>query len=312
MKVLKVFLITVGVIIVLAVASVLVVLNLTPNQLGLGEMEISEGYSLNGLGLGDTKVITIIRNIKDVLTPDEAAILTNTPNDEEEASNVEANFDNANVPTKENGETDYISLLTDELVYDDEYLIEYKDTTLCYIFDQVIAQGTESSDESIKFLKDLDGSIESFTISLNTDNTTYTARTVVGLDTESYKKAIEDNLGDAKSYVTIPQRVYLVSYLNLSADATGKLVTTHQNIVINDNDSPVSQAIFKVLVSAASSNAEDGELNELIGDALETIVSNLGSVGSASIDSDNKVTGDKVLGSGGIKQHALTLITHTS
>lgn len=311
MKALKVILITIAAIVVLAVGAVVVVINLTPNQLGAGELEIAEGYTLKNLGLDDTKIITIIKTIKNVLTPDEKAILTNQPNDEEEKSNVESSFANATVPTKEDGTTDYTSLLTTELIYDDEYLIEYKDTTLCYIFDQVVKQSADSSDdESIKFIKSLNGSIESFTISYADGK--YTARTVVGLDTASFKKEIEDNLGDAKSLVSVPNRVYLVSYLNLTANDSGLLVTTHQSIVINDDDSPVSQAIFKVLIGSVSENSDEGALNELIGDALESVVKNLGSVGSATVDSSNKVTADKTLGTTGLKANALTVITHTS
>jgi len=311
MKALKVILITVAAIVVLAVGAVVVVINLTPNQLGIGELQIAEGYTLKSLGLDDTKIITIIKTIKNVLTPDEKAILTNQPNDEEEKSNVETSFANATVPTKEDGTTDYTSLLTTELVYDDEYLIEYKDTTLCYIFDQVVKQSADSSDdESIKFIKSLNGSIESFTISY-TDGK-YTARTVVGLDTASFQKEIENNLGDAKSFVSVPERVYLVSYLNLTANDSGLLVTTHQSIVINDDDSQVSQAIFKVLIGAVSENNDEGELNELIGDALENVVKNLGYVGGATVDSSNKVIADKVLGTTGLKANALTVITHTS
>lgn len=275
-------LVTILVLVLVVVGGGLIVLNMTPADLGLADVELFEGETLATLGLADIKLKEIPKFLKELMNPDETKILENQFDATQEQGKAEDNIANSSVQKKENGDIDYSSIVTDKIIYPTKQNIEYNDTTLAYIFNQMVADGAESSDEAVEFLQELDASIAE--VSIKEDGT---LRIVAYIDLSSLTGELKQALDEAGvgSFVKIPERVYLVSYSSLSIDAEGKLVTESKSLKINDSDSPISNAIMKVLARKANEVAEDegqqidtseNVVNGKIGEAFVTVVSNLG------------------------------------
>ncbi|MBO7178472.1 MAG: hypothetical protein J6V69_05165 [Clostridia bacterium] len=275
-------LVTILVLVIVVVAGGLIVLNMTPADLGLADLELFEGETLASLGLADIKLKEIPKFLNELMNPDETKILENQFDATEEQGKAESNIADSSVAKKENGDIDYSSIVTDKIIYPTKQNIEYKDTTLAYIFNQMVADGAESSDEAVEFLKELNASISE--VSIKEDGT---LRIVAYIELASLTNDLKEELNEAGvgSFVKIPERVYLVSYSGLSLDAEGNLVTTSKSLKINDSDSPISTAIMKVLAKKADEVAtEEGQqvdtseavVNGKIGEAFVAVVSNLG------------------------------------
>ncbi|MBO7155927.1 MAG: hypothetical protein J6V83_00820, partial [Clostridia bacterium] len=70
--------ITFIVLVLIIVIGVTVVLNMTPEKLGLADMELFEGETLRSLGLADVKIKEVFKLIKSIMDePDESTIVTN-------------------------------------------------------------------------------------------------------------------------------------------------------------------------------------------------------------------------------------------
>lgn len=314
--------------IVLLVVVVVVLLNvLTPATVGLADIEVYNGQTLRDMGLADVKFIEIYKLFKSIMNPNDEAIVKNGYNAETEKAASYDNLADSSLEKKENGEIIYTSLLSEPAIYSSELLLTYNDTTLGYIFNQMIqqgvAEGSESSEASdgISFLKEINATIREVTLT-KTDGGA-TLRMVLSVDISSFKTQIEEAIpGGLGKMLKIPDTVYIVSYLDLTVGEDGVIVCTSRDLRINDADNAIATAIFKVLASQASSategevSAEDASdtivINEQIGNAFSTVVSNLGKVGTASVNASGKVTGDKVLGNGGLYNGKLTLITNTA
>jgi len=275
-------LVTILVLVLVVVGGGLIVLNMTPADLGLADVELFEGETLATLGLADIKLKEIPKFLKELMNPDETKILENQFDATQEQGKAEENIANSSVQKKENGDIDYSSIATDKIIYPTKQNIEYNDTTLAYIFNQMVADGAESSDEAVEFLQELDASIAE--VSIKEDGT---LRIVAYIDLSSLTGELKQALDEAGvgSFVKIPERVYLVSYSGLSIDAEGKLVAESKSLKINDSDSPISNAIMKVLARKANEVAEDegqqidtseNVVNGKIGEAFVAVVSNLG------------------------------------
>lgn len=275
-------LVTILVLVLVVVGGGLIVLNMTPADLGLADVELFEGETLATLGLADVKLKEIPKFLKELMNPDETKILENQFDATQEQGKAEENIANSSVQKKENGDIDYSSIVTDKIIYPTKQNIEYNDTTLAYIFNQMVADGAESSDEAVEFLQELDASIAE--VSIKEDGT---LRIVAYIDLSSLTGELKQALDEAGvgSFVKIPERVYLVSYSGLSIDAEGKLVAESKSLKINDSDSPISNAIMKVLARKANEVAEDegqqidtseNVVNGKIGEAFVAVVSNLG------------------------------------
>lgn len=311
-------LIAILIIVLLIGIAVAVVVNMTPEQLGIADIEFN-GTTLRELGLADVKIKEAFKFIKDVLNADSGNIVQNAYIPETEKSVSENNLGAAvNVGTGNNGLV-YSDILKDKVVYDEEYLYEYKDTTIAFIFQSMLDEGeTAASSESngaIEFLRDIDGRVDE--ISIYSVSGGYELRAVVSIDISEFKSEIEARI--PFGLVKLPDRIYLVSYSSLSADADGELVTSGKAIRINDVESVISDAIFDVLSDKAEQSVDTDEdlgdeqtVNGLIGEGFAAVILNLGRVGTAEYDADTRaVTGEAVFGVSGIGEHSLTVITYT-
>lgn len=304
--------------VVLGIA-VAIILNMTPDQLGIADVDIN-GTTLREMGLADVKMKEVFKFVKDVLNADSAKIVQNPYSPETEKTTSENNLQSAvNVGSSESGGLVYSDILKDKVVYDEEYFYEYKDTTLAYIFQSILDEGEAAVSEdngAIDFLREINGKVDE--ISIYSSGNGYELRTVFSIDVSGFRSEIESLI--PIKIVKIPDRIYLVGYSAIAADSDGRLVTDGRAIRINDVDSVVADAIFKVLSDAADESVDTDEdlgdentVNDLIGEGFAAVVANLGKVGVAAFDPETRlVTGETSLGAEGIKDHALTVVTYTS
>lgn len=304
--------------VVLGIA-VAIILNMTPDQLGIADVDIN-GTTLREMGLADVKMKEVFKFVKDVLNADSAKIVQNPYSPETEKTTSENNLQSAvNVGSSESGGLVYSDILKDKIVYDEKYFYEYKDTTLAYIFQSILDEGEAAVSEdngAIDFLREINGKVDE--ISIYSSGNGYELRTVFSIDVSGFRSEIESLI--PIKIVRIPDRIYLVSYSSVGADSDGRLVTDGRAIRINDVDSVVADAIFKVLSDAADESVDTDEdlgdentVNDLIGEGFAAVVANLGKVGVAEFDPETRiVTGETSLGAEGIKDHALTVVTYTS
>ena len=277
-------LITILVLVIVVVGAGLIVLNMTPADLGIADVELFDGETLTTLGLADVKLKEIPAFIKDIMNVEEDKIVTNAPKEEDKVA-AENKIAGSSVQMKEDGVSiDYSSIVTDKIIYPTKQTIEYDDTTLAYIFNQMISDGAESSDEAIEFLQEIDASINEVTISKSEEGSSL--RLVASIDLTSMTEELVSALKEAGvgSFIKLPEKAYLVSYSSITINEEG-LVTTSQSLKINDSDNPISKAIMKVLAKKANETAqEEGQqvdtnanvVNDKIGEAFVSIVSNLG------------------------------------
>lgn len=299
MKVLKGILITLVLIVVLVAVAFVVVINLTPRQLGLADMQI-EGQTFEELGIADVKIINIYKSIKSLSEVEEDKVVTNKYDETQEKQKSEEKFEGSTLESTD----DYSSVIDTQVKYDVRKLVEYDDVTIAYIFNNIVKNGTESSSEAVKVLKDANISVKELTVGVSGDRGTL--RIVSLIELGQYKAEIENALGAAKAFFKVPDKAYVVSELSFSVDAQGKMVTQGESVCVNgNNDDPVTKAIMGVVVSKMGDVSGVEDLNAKLGEAVSDVMYNLGGIGSK--DGENYI-----YGMGGVSEHKLTLVTHVA
>ena len=313
--------IAIAVIIILLVIAAVIIVNLTPEQIGIADLDIG-GMTLRELGLADVKFKEMFQLINGVMNPDVDNIVTNRY--DPDVAKPEADGNLAAATNTGDGEFKYSEVLEQTVIYDKEYLYTYSDTTLAYLFQQMLneaeTEGAEVNNDAIAFLRDLNAEIDEVTIN-DLGGGKYELRVVASIDITDFKNEIMKNIPAAVArFVTLPDRVYIVSYSDITADSEGQLVTTGKSIRINDMQSVVADAIFKVVAGSASDKIEgengsvdQNAINDMVGEGFAEVIANLGRIGSADINAETKeVVGNVNFGVSGIKANALTVITYTA
>lgn len=317
---------------VLIGVSVAVVLNMTPDRLGIADIPLDflGGKTLRDYGLADVKLKEAFKLFKEMMDPDEDKIVLNRFDESVDKPAAQGNVANSSI-VKEDGSYDYSSAVSEKVVYDKVYLKSYLDTTLAYMFDSMISSaetGIEAEGDpdstGVKFLRDINANVNEVTISASGDG--YTLRIVASISLKPLQDELKNALADAKipqSLIKIPDRVYIVSYAAISADGEGKLITVPQDIRINDVENAVADAIFAALADSASDAAGDNAgaietsdknaINGEILNAFAAVINNLGKIGTASVQNGDEVAaGSERYGNEGLGDHFLTLITYTA
>lgn len=306
--------------------AVLVVGNMTPAQLGVADLEFSEGMSITTLGFADTKIFDIIKMFRNLFAePDLADIVSNAPDATVEEPIVEANLSGS--PLSSGGEIDYLAITENEVVYDNEYLYEYNDTTLAYMLNQIIDQGMEQAEggegedqEAAQAFKEINAKVEEIIIAV--EGSERDMRFVISINVTSLiAEATEQANNPAIEFALnrLPEKVYMVSDFTLSADSNGTLVMTSEALRINDQENAISELLLGILAGRfEEEGGEGGEgentnvINEGFAEIVTKLVGNLGKVGTATKDSNNVVTGGVVLGSVGILDGKISVITYAT
>ena len=305
----KICCITSLIVILLIVAVIAVSLFvITPNMINIGDTKIEQlnNKSLNELGFGDLTLFKIIKELVSMKNVKESDVVKNGYDSTEESSNTETNF--ANVDGYDKDTFDYTSLATTDgmLKYDNQYLLSYKDTTIAYIFNEIVSSASsdaaDSTDADLQKAADLKLNIKELTLTKTTDGDFY-MRIVASFDTAP----ISEQLGESGSSI-LPENIYLVSNIKTSVDSTGKLVFSDGTIGINgDTNTPTGKAILNMVNEVYSLE----EMNNTLCNEISTIMWNIGQIGTATADSNNVVTGDISLGVVGLYDGKITVITHT-
>lgn len=273
------------VVIIALVAGVLIVINLTPADVGLADVELFDGETLATLGLADVKFKDFPKMLKEILEPPSESEIVLKPVDKvAEKATATENIGESSVQKKEDGSIDYSSIITDKIVYPTKKNIEYKDTTLAYIFNQMVNDGAESNEDAIKYLQDLNANIDEVSIANTAEG--FVLRVVASIDLGTMTAELNDALEEAgvASFIKIPEKAYIVSYQNIAIGEDG-LSHTSKSLKINDSDNALTRAIMKILAKKANEAAQEaGEnidtsenvVNDKIGEAFVTVVTNLG------------------------------------
>ena len=311
------------IVIVLIVGIGVVVLgSMTPAQLGVADLEFAEGVSIRSMGFADTKIFDIIKEFKNLFSePNLEDIVSNAPDPEVEEPIVELNLGESSASV--GGEIDYLKIAENAVIYDEELLLEYNDTTIAFLINEIISAGSEQAgeegeEEAVEAFKELNAKVEE--IIINVEGTERTMRFVISLNIETMiQEATEQADNPALNFAlrAVPSKVYMVSDLLVSADANGKLVFVSEDLRINDQDNQISEIILGLLSERIDSeNPEEGSAEEVInkgfGEIVGHVVGNLGKVGTADAnETTHVITGNIQLGNEGILDGKITVITYT-
>ncbi|MGN0795967.1 MAG: hypothetical protein ACI4MT_03340 [Christensenellales bacterium] len=313
-KGLKGLLIAIIVIVVIALIigiAAIVVLNMTPNKLGFGDKAIINGESFDSLGLGDVKLINIIKQFKNIYDPDEKSIVKNGYSAGSEKPVADSNLKTGSNVSVVGGEVDYSSLITNTVEYDKEYLLTYDDKTLAYIFDRMISS-SDGSNAAIKALVEMKASVKEVTITKSNGEAQF--RIVMAADLKDFKAQIDEALGSVAGIIKVPDTVYMVSYLKVdNVDGNGELCLSSISLKLNDQSEGVTKAVLKVLSSQAGlSGDSEEEINKNVAEAITTVVSHLGKIGTATeINATTKeITGTANIGITGVMMNKISVITY--
>ena len=304
------FLIALVVIIVILAIAFVVCINLTPRQYHLENVKLGE-KTIDELELADTKIIDIYKSIKGIGKAKESDVVHNGINKEEDSASAKQNTQGSTIANKD----DYSSVVTTPVVYDVRRLIDYNDTTIAYILDNIVQHAGDDASAEVKALKDANISVKELTITVESGEAKM--RVVSYMDLSSYEAQIKEALGAAASILPIPKQAYLVSEFTFTVDTDplspklGKLVTTPTSVSINgNNDDPVSKAILEVIGNMTGEDVDT--LNGKLGEAISQVVGNLGQVGTATTVGDTNaiVPLTENYGMSGVANNKLTLITY--
>ncbi len=289
-------------IILLTVIASAVIINLTPRQLGVENIAIG-GEAIEDIGLGDMKLISIYKSFNELTSVKEKDVVENPYNVEEEKKVVnEVIFKDSSISDSEN----FSSIISEKVTYPKQRAIKYTDTSLAYIFDNIVQNAAEGDGKAVQYLKDTGMSIREFTVSVK--DGAGMIRIVCSTNLSSYKNQIEANLGAAAGFITIPEEVFLASEHTFTVDENGKIITSSKSLKVNNREDALGKAILSVVLSTTNSTAD--ELNNKLGEVFSDILYNLGSIGVAETDDEGIVTGEVTYGNNGVSDHEFTFITH--
>ena len=291
-------LITPLVVVVLIVAAVVVVLTLTPNKLGIADIQITEdGDTIASLGLADTKLIDIIKQLSAMTSAKESDVVSN-PYDTTREESV-----SATALQGSNALGNYSSILNSNVVYDKRTMITYDDTTLAYIFNKAI-EDAEATDTDAKKLKDYNVSVREVTIGTNSIEQG-SMRVVASVD-------VPQQEAEDKFAVSLPEKVYITVEATITVGVSGtdegQMTGTPAKLYINGESSALTDAILTVL------NAEmppDETVENVVVNGITSVINHLGKIGTAQTRPDDGTVYNPVFGMNGVADHKLTVITYT-
>lgn len=310
------FLITVFVIVALLVAGVAVLLTLTPNKVGVGDLAFADGTTLNSLGLGDTKFLTIIKELSAMSAADETTMVVHPYNAETEQANATAALGSSTVSE------DYSLLFESKAVYATPKVVTYEDTTLAYIFNAAIEAGKNGQASYAKDLADSSMTVKQITIKKLNDIQGW-MEIVAAIDVKALFAAQEAKEAEANTAEDMTAKMLAnYEYLYVSVQATfevgtvganqGNMTGTATAISINGQgeDSAVAKAIVAYASSRIDSVDENTDFKQLIVDAATSVINNLGKIGTAQADMDG-VAVLPTYGMVGVQDNKLSMVTYT-
>lgn len=303
-----------------------VLLNMTPAKLGMSGMTVFGSLTVSDLGIENMKIIDIIMLYSELKAPDESKILKNAYDEKIENEITYKLFENAYFATKPGG-TDsadkfadadslnggYSRLLNERLYFPERFVNVYSDTTLAYIFNELMkdSEAYMSEDKELvgiaDFFKSMDASVKELSV-IRRGSDESNLRVVFGFSTKNLN-------GNEDLRKLLPETVYIVSNMSVSADENGVLLTEPRSLTVNGCEDV--QAVNAILAAAGFSRVNDAKaysadsMNALLGNYVSKVVSNIGMIGTAEVCEGKAVPGTEKYGKYGISDGAISFISYT-
>jgi len=280
--------------IVLLVVGIILV-NMTPNKLKVGNKTIINGKSCNDLGIGDVKIKTMINDFNEI--KDKKNVVINPYDEAAAKSEITPILDTLGYVN--DGVIDYQKLYEEGIDASAEYYIEFSDKSVAYILNNSISYFTGEAETLTNFKFE----ISEVTFYGNKKE----LRAVYKLDISDFKKKLEKTIPSFVSrFIGMPKEVYFVCYYGVDVTTEGVLDLEYKNIYINDVDTPFANAILLAFSTEENDLAGYGDQ---LGKALSDAVSYLGKIGVAEVDSSNHIiSGTEQYGVSGYKDGKIGLI----
>jgi hypothetical protein len=299
----------------LIVGGIWYVLNMTFAELGVADTPIYNEATIRDLGLADTKVIDVIKAIKDVFKmPEESDIVTNPYNAEEADANLAAEIDML-LPQTEGGQPDYGSLTHTQLVTPGErYLVTLADTDLAYLMEQIIKQSEDNQD--MENVKKQPLSFREVTIYKTTEGD-YKLRVILKMDLSDMMGELTAQMQDMPEQVVgvLPSAIYFVCDSDLTVSNEGVAYVSGQQLAVNGANNFLMDMIMEKLNEASQSDSGEGNFGQSLGRALSEafciVINNIGEVGTAETGVGNLIDDPSTiqLGIVGVSEGQISMIT---
>lgn len=296
---------TIAIIAVLIIIAVVVVGNLTPEQLGFADVKLMNDMSLRDMGLHDTKLKDLWGFIQSFTSPPkEDTIVTNAPT-QEDKTQAEGKLEGSSI-TNEDGSLDYSAIVNGKVTYTKKGQLVYKDTELAYIFNSVLDayNDKESTDSQIQLLQQLNAKI--LEVTLQKEDNKLVLKTVMSIDIAQYIEQINSQL---PPFIKLSNILYITVTNYIDDVADGKLVTSARAISVNGQPEALSKSILTALLQSVSVNGKPVTQEDIcngVGSVFTMGIGNLGKVGT--YDGQTEKLGLHAIDA---DKHTITLVTYT-
>ena len=289
-------------------------LNLTPAALGFEDRALFGELSLSDIGLADVKIIDIFQMIWSFRAVDESKIIKNAYSETKEREKAADALEGAcfgESGSGFSGKGDYSRIAKETLYYPEAREVCYSDTTIAYILNEALNEETETgaslADAELS-ARLRDSAFEVKEVSVSEDGS---MRMVFSLDTASVLGG--EMSGPAASF--LPEKMYAVSYLSVSADKNGVFRAVPERLFLNESGD-ASAAALNSVAEGLFGTMENGQsaaeyLNDLAGTYVTDVINHLGAVGTAKSADGVVIPGSEQYGESGICDGEIRLITHT-
>lgn len=273
----------------------IVLVNMTPNKLKIGDKTIINGKSCNDLGIGDVKIKTMIDDFNEIKS--EKNVIVKPFNKEDAEAELTPIFTNFDLIT--DGELDFQKLYSTGLDASSGYYYEYSDTSIAYIINNSLSYMTGDAQTLTNFKFEV--------AEMSFFGNKKRIRIVYKVDISEFKQNLEKAIPSFVSrFIGMPKVVYLVSYYNVDVTSEGRLDLEYDGIFINDVDTPFANAILR---SISTENNSIEEYGQSLGEAISEAVSYMGKIGTCT-SSSGVITDPSsiVYGIGGFKEGKIGMI----
>lgn len=291
-------LIVVAVIVTILVVAVVVLLNMTPAKLKLSQVEI-QGVTIEELGLADTKIIDILKQIKDLTSFKEDEIITNPYDAEQEKIIAENDLAGSSA------ESDYSIIFTQDVTYNANYVKTFKDTTLAYIVNKAVQDASESDASYAKKLQDAGVSIKEIIIGNNEGTGTLSITAQINIKEYVEELNLSSLFKSDSIYITVDSTFTVGS----EGATAGQMQAQSKAVKVNGKDNALTKALVKTVGDKFAESTGE-ELGQSMANAISSVVNHLGRIGTSEKDVQGVAIAPSY-GMSGVIDHYVTLITHT-
>lgn len=287
-------LIAILVIVVACVVCDFVVLNTTPLKLGISETDLVGDVSISDLGLENEKLKDLLTALASLNSFEDSSVVTN-PYYPSEDQNAIDNLSKSSIYEAE--ELNYFVLAAQKATYNQKYMYSYSDRTLAYILNSAINGSIPSVNFGVS-----DATVKEVSITNIGDRGHAKIILSIPFQTES-----EMNVFEIDHVLFTVEFDFVANYMD------GSLVL----YTVDDKFEPQTKIndgniIMTAIIEHQLNQALEGGMSTVAtktANAFIKVLSNLGKVGTATINSDKVVVDSEQIGTVGIKNGSISFIT---